>query len=140
MRKILAVLALSITAVLAVGAGTAGATPGSGVSAQTIVDVTFGQSRILVQVLTIQPGGTTGWHSHPGPTTIIVFSGTGTFYGTDCVPHRFGPGQSFTEQPGEVGVFRNEGARPLVFLVFFQIPAGVSPRIDQPAPAGCAVR
>jgi quercetin dioxygenase-like cupin family protein len=140
MRKIFATLALSVTVFLAVGTGTAGATPGSGVSAQVIADFAFGPTRILVQVLTIQPAGTTGWHSHPGLTTVIVLSGTGTFYAPDCVPRRFWPVGSFTELPGEVGVLRNEGASPLVILVVFRLPAGMPPRIDEPAPAGCAVR
>ena len=29
---------------------------------------------------TIAPGGTFGWHRHPGPSLVIVKSGTATFY------------------------------------------------------------
>ena len=30
---------------------------------------------IVFQVLTIQPGGFTGWHTHPGPTLVAVAGG-----------------------------------------------------------------
>ncbi|TMK27509.1 MAG: hypothetical protein E6G64_12365 [Actinobacteria bacterium] len=39
---------------------------------------------------TIAPGGTFGWHSHPGPSLVIVKSGTATFYKGDdptCTPN-----------------------------------------------------
>ena len=33
---------------------------------------------IVFQVLTIQPGGFTGWHTHPGPTLVAVAAGEGS--------------------------------------------------------------
>jgi hypothetical protein len=44
---------------------------------------------IATQTITFQPGGHSGWHSHPGPVFISVISGTMTFYesdGPDCQP------------------------------------------------------
>src|ERR1700730_14850886 len=37
---------------------------------------TKGDSDLYIQNNTWQPGGTTGWHSHPGHSLIIVTSGT----------------------------------------------------------------
>src|SRR5436189_3619244 len=37
---------------------------------------TNGQSDMYVQSNVWQPGGTTGWHSHPGHSLIIVTAGT----------------------------------------------------------------
>jgi hypothetical protein len=40
----------------------------------------------------IAPGGTFGWHSHPGPSLVIVKSGTLSVYHTpDCKPNDYGP-------------------------------------------------
>src|SRR4026207_474384 len=36
--------------------------------------------RIQTWIITIAPGGTTGWHMHPGPHLIVVTEGTLTYY------------------------------------------------------------
>ena len=41
---------------------------------------TKGPIEVADQVLTIQPGGHTGWHSHPGPVLVVIKSGTFTLY------------------------------------------------------------
>ena len=49
----------------------------------------------------IAPGGSFGWHSHPGPSFVIVKSGTATVYlGADptCRPHRFRAGSGFVDK------------------------------------------
>ena len=60
-------------------------------------------SDFIVHENVIDPGGSTGWHSHPGPALVIVNEGTFTLYDGDdrkCRPHRYGPGQSFVDQGG----------------------------------------
>jgi hypothetical protein len=50
---------------------------------------------------TIVPGGTFGWHSHPGPSLVIVKSGTATFYHADdptCTPHVVPTGSGFVDR------------------------------------------
>src|SRR6266536_5503628 len=50
---------------------------------------------------TIAPGGRFGWHSHPGPSLVIVKSGTATFYFGDdptCTPHVVPTGSGFVDQ------------------------------------------
>ena len=47
-----------------------------------------------VQILenVIHPGGTFGWHSHPGPSLVVVQSGTlSVYHAPDCKPQDFGP-------------------------------------------------
>src|SRR4029078_3222826 len=41
---------------------------------------TKGKSDLYVQQNTWQPGGSTGWHTHPGPSFIIVTQGSVTVY------------------------------------------------------------
>ncbi len=51
---------------------------------------THGASDLYVQQNTWQPGGSTGWHTHPGPSFVIVTQGSVTVYeGSDktCTPH-----------------------------------------------------
>ena len=94
------------------------------------------------QQLTIQPGGFTGWHTHPGPTFVAVAQGEGTLYhGIDgCPSHKYGVGAGFMQPQTEVHNMRNEGSEPLVLWAFYALPPGTSNaaiRIDQPQPAAC---
>ena len=38
---------------------------------------------VVDQTVTIQPGGNSGWHGHPGPVLVVVKAGTVTFYEAD---------------------------------------------------------
>ena len=89
---------------------------------------------------TIAPGGTFGWHSHPGPSLVIVKSGTATFYEGDdptCAPHVVPTGSGFVDNGQDTHVVRNEGSVDLVTEVVSLVPAGFARRIDQPAPGSC---
>ena len=88
---------------------------------------------------TIAPGGTFGWHRHPGPSLVIVKSGTATFYlasDPTCTPHVVPAGSGFVDQGHDVHVVRNEGSVDLVTVVVSLVPAGFARRIDEPSP-GC---
>jgi quercetin dioxygenase-like cupin family protein len=88
----------------------------------------------------IKPGGTFGWHSHPGPSLVIVKSGTATFYMADaptCSPQTVQAGQGFIDNGHDTHVVRNEGSEDLVTVVVSLVPAGFGRRIDEPAPANC---
>ena len=90
--------------------------------------------------VTIDPLGSSGWHSHPGVVLVTVGSGTVTFYSADCSFNTYGAGASFVESNGATGLARNESATtPAVVYVTYIVPAGAPAlRIDQPNP-GCAV-
>jgi quercetin dioxygenase-like cupin family protein len=101
---------------------------------------TKGVSDLHVVEVTIQPGGTIGWHSHLGPSFVIVKSGTATFYQGDdptCTPHVFPAGSSLFEPGGDVHVVRNEGNVPLVNLVIQLLPTGSPRLISEPNPGYC---
>ena len=86
------------------------------------------------------PGGTFGWHSHPGPSLVIVKSGTATFYMADdptCSPHVVQAGSGFVDNGHDTHVVRNEGSVDLVTVVVSLVPAGFTRRINEPAPANC---
>ena len=87
----------------------------------------------------IAPGGTFGWHSHPGPSLVIVKSGTlSVYHAPDCTPEEYGPGSplgsTFVDQGGDLHVVRNNtNVVDDVYVVSF-VPAGFARRIDEPNP------
>jgi hypothetical protein len=88
-----------------------------------------------------QPGGSTGWHTHPGHTLIFVTAGTVTQYQADdptCTPHVYTAGMAFVDEGGaHVHIVRNEGSVPAQVIAIRLIPAGQPGRIDAPAPGNC---
>jgi quercetin dioxygenase-like cupin family protein len=98
-------------------------------------------SDFVVVDITIAPGGTTGWHTHPGPALVIIKEGTFTLYDGDdrkCRSHRYGPGQAFVDEGGgHVHIGRNETSQPVKLLVTFIVPEGAMPTVDAPDPGNC---
>jgi len=150
---------LGVLAVVGVYAGTVLATPPVGVTTSTIgigrfgsidtktktgdwkADIkTKGESDLHVIQNTIVPGGSFGWHSHPGPSLVIVKSGTATFYMADdptCSPHVVQAGEGFVDSGHDTHIVRNEGTVDLVTVVASLVPAGATRRIDEPDPGNC---
>jgi len=67
--------------------------------------------------ITVDPGGSAGWHSHPGGAIIIVKQGSLTrlLTGRPQVPdHHVQRGQAFIERPGEVDNVLNTGTIPYI--------------------------
>jgi quercetin dioxygenase-like cupin family protein len=88
----------------------------------------------------IAPGGNFGWHSHPGPSFVIIKSGTATVYlGADpqCRPHKYRAGTGFVDKGRAVHIVRNEGTVDLVTVVVSFTPRGAPRRIDQADPGNC---
>lgn len=148
-------LALIVSTIFAVTfGGTASGTPSSGISPtvhvaratiKESVNVSSDGMRfktkqpadISVVTLTMAPGGTTGWHRHPGIVMIAVTEGTGTFYGADCTSTTYSVGDVFVETGEDsAAVVRNESESPFVITVTFVVPRGAPFRIDEPNP-GC---
>jgi hypothetical protein len=95
---------------------------------------TIGNSDVYVQNNSWDPGGDTGWHSHPGHSLIIVTSGTVTDYeadDTNCTPHTYTAGQAFVDQGGDhAHIIRNEGSVQATTIAIQVIPSGAARRID----------
>ena len=87
------------------------------------------------------PGGTSGWHSHPGPSLIFVVAGQITNYlGDDpsCTPHVYSAGQSFTDEGGvNVHMLRNNGTVQAETIAVQFLPKGTDRKIDAPDPLTC---
>jgi quercetin dioxygenase-like cupin family protein len=126
------------------------ATPPSGLTNVTLargtdvshgtIPLRFGTDIVMAQI-TVNPGGSSGWHSHPGGAIIIVQAGTITTYhsvGRKCEATTYTAGQAFIERPGEVDQVLNAGSVPYVLYVTFpRVPPGGSTRTDEPDPGTC---
>jgi quercetin dioxygenase-like cupin family protein len=160
MKKLIGVAGLLAGLAVLVIAATALATPGSGVTSTVFAVGTFqdldaytrtgkwrakistkGATDVHILENRIVPGGTFGWHSHPGPSIVVVKSGTLTLYRGDdaaCTPHEFAAGSGFVDDGGDVHVVRNEGTVDAVVYVTSLIPQGAGRRIDEPSPGNCS--
>lgn len=159
MKKLIGVAGLLAGVAVLVIAATALATPSAGVTSTVFAVGSFDdihaktlssawQARIDTKGATdvhilenrIVPGGTFGWHSHPGPSIVVVKSGALTLYRGDdptCTPHVIGAGSGFVDDGGDVHVVRNEGSVDAVVYVTSLVPHGAARRIDQPSPGNC---
>jgi len=96
---------------------------------------------IAVQTIVFQPGGQSGWHTHPGPVFIQVVSGTMTFYQSDdptCSPIVRTAGQGYLDLGEHAHIARNETVSPAQNVVTYFAPPGAVLRIDAPSPGNCA--
>jgi hypothetical protein len=102
---------------------------------------TKGSSDLYVQSNVWQPGGSTGWHTHPGHSLIIVTAGTVTGYdGNDpaCKPHVYSSGMGFVDPGGDhVHILRNETGVVAKTIAVQLIPAATAVRIDAADPGNC---
>jgi hypothetical protein len=89
----------------------------------------------------LSPGGTTGWHSHPGPSLIFVLKGQVTNYlGNDpnCTPHVYTAHQGFLDPGGDsVHMLRNEGTVDAETVAVQVLPQGATRKIDMADPGNC---
>ena len=98
-------------------------------------------TNVAMAQITVDPGGSSGWHSHPGGAIIVVKQGSLTVYGSvgdRCNTKTYSAGQAFVERPGEVDQVINTGTIPYVlFVTFPRVPQGVPARTDEPNPGTC---
>jgi quercetin dioxygenase-like cupin family protein len=96
-----------------------------------------GDSDVYVTEVTFQPGGQTGWHSHPGPSMITVTEGTLTVYHDDCTFETYSAGESFTDLGcGDVHNVRNETGAEAKDVAVQIVPHGAMRRNEADDP-GC---
>jgi len=96
---------------------------------------------VYVVTNTVEPGGHSGWHTHPGPSLVLVKSGTATVYDSadpTCTPATYPAGTGFVDVGGgHVHLVRNAGNVQLELIAFQMIPAGAARRVDAPDPGVC---
>ncbi len=155
---------------VAVYAGSVLATQSQGFSSTTLAKATFGEidshvvaepgwqekikthgdSDLYVQQNTWDPGAcggcipSSGWHTHPGPSLVIVTQGTVTEYDGDdptCTPHVYsanGTNAFIDIGGGAVHIIRDESGAVAKTTVVQLIPAGATRRQDVTrAPGNC---
>lgn len=123
-------------------ASPAGATPPTGTTVETLSTNTVDGTEYAVVRITMDPGGGTGWHYHPGEVFGVIRGGTMTHYGGGCVVDEvYNTGSAVAEGVGSSAVHdgRNEGSTPLVMDVTYINPVGTPQSVDVPAPAGCPI-
>ena len=163
-KSVWAVLIVALAA--AVYAGNVMATQSSGFASTTLAKATYreifshvhtqtpqfwnelikteGASDLYVQQNTWQPGGSSGWHTHPGPSLVIVTQGSVTAYEGDdptCTPHVYTAGtanNAFIDPGGgHVHIVRNETSALAQTIAVQLIPAGATRRQHAPDPGTC---
>jgi hypothetical protein len=111
----------------------------AGVKLQTKSSVDF-----VTQQVVIAPGGSTGWHGHPGPVLVTIKSGEMTLVYADdasCEGRIYKAGESFIDR-GDVTIHNalNRGSANLEFWATYLVPGapGTPARIDAGSPGTCA--
>ena len=97
---------------------------------------TKGASDFYIQDIAIAPGGTSGWHTHPGIFVGTVLTGSIDFYDENCQLRTFTAGQVWTENNKLHAIANHstvDARAQFVYLIKHLQPR----RIDQPAPV-CA--
>ena len=97
------------------------------------------QVNLVVTRIAIAPGGTSGWHTHPGMSLVTVTSGEITLYDAAlCTARRLTVGQTFVDEGGDhVHLVRNETSAPASVGAVQLVQPGVPGRIDAPRPNNC---
>lgn len=153
-RKLILGIA-GITAIGAAGATVAIANPGTSitttilghratvadsvqVNADRIKFQTKDQADVLMQTVTFQPHGNSGWHTHPGFGIVIVESGHVTHHDANCQATIYGPHESFVESGTDPHMVSNDSdtATATVYATFIA-PAGSPFRLEATPPT-CA--
>ncbi len=102
---------------------------------------TKGDSDVYVTRNVIDPGGYSGWHTHPGPSLITVTVGKITVYDGDdpvCPSKVFHAGDgSFDLGGGHVHMIKNESAAIAETVAVQFVADGEVRRIDAEKPTNC---
>ena len=135
---------IGLAAVVVFTAGIAAATPSRGFTAKVLGAATFdslsiqesGPSTALFVRVEQEPGGTSGWHSHPANVFVLVKKGRVAVKGEgDCARTIYTRGDIFRETPGHVHKASNAGDGELVLIAtFLGVPPGAAPTTDEANP------
>jgi hypothetical protein len=111
--------------------------------------------QIVVVQNTVQPGASSGWHSHPGGAMVVIQAGQITTYqsvrnddeeesrgagSSRCVINTYTVGQAFVERPGEPLVAVNNGSSVTISYATFPgvpvdpVTGATLQRTDEPKP------
>ena len=94
---------------------------------------TEGPSNFIVQDVIFGPGGTTGWHKHPGVLLLSLTADSGSvdWYDANCNKHVYNANDSWTEGTSVHDVVNNSSTNAH-FVVTYIVAKGVNKRTDIP--------
>jgi quercetin dioxygenase-like cupin family protein len=102
---------------------------------------THGQSDVYVVDNQFPPGSATGWHTHPGPSLILVVAGTVTNYTGDdrhCTSQVYTAGDGFIDPgSGDTHMLRNETGDPAETIAVQLLPKDAVRRLPADVPSSC---
>ena len=138
--------------IVALNAAPAGATPANNFAGQVLGRGTLQSNGtlpinagldVVVAQNTVQPGGSSGWHMHPGGAIVVIVQGQITTYesvGDHCIVTTYTAGQTFTERANKPLIAVNRGSTVTISIATFpNVPVGIAgaQRIDIPNPGTC---
>ena len=135
---------IALAAVVVFTAGIAVATPSRGFTTKLLGSATFDSlsiqesepSTVSFVRAELEPGGTSGWHSHPADVFVVVRKGRlAVIQEGDCTRTVYTAGEVFHETPGHVLKVINVGDDEVVNIVtFVGLPPGAAPSTDEANP------
>jgi quercetin dioxygenase-like cupin family protein len=143
----LALLGLAVSAALVTAAPSVGAEApivakalGVGtMKAPSTIKATAGS--MIVDSITIKPGGNFGWHTHGSAVAVVITGGTLTVIDpsvSNCSPFKVSKGQSFVEPANHLHLARNDGTKPVtLYAIYLGVPKGAQPNVPGTQPSGC---
>ena len=146
MKITLFAVALVASAVIAGPSGAAARQPivakalAVGTMNATLVHATTGA--MVLDQITIAPGGNFGWHTHGSPVAVVVTSGTLTVFDPSvgkCAPFKVSKGQSFVEPANHIHLARNDTTKSVtLYAMYLGIPKNAGANVPAKQPAGCS--
>ncbi|SBS78619.1 Cupin 2 conserved barrel domain protein [uncultured Mycobacterium sp.] len=141
--RLLTVVGVALALCAVMPATTAGATPPDGDAARTDIAkgttdtpvsiTTDGPTTLIVQSLVLQPGASSGWHTHPGTELSVITDGAVALQAAGaCGPVTYGAGQAVSIPPGVAHRVVNESASEAQVVLTYTIPVDAPVRGDVP--------
>lgn len=106
----------------------------------TVANIPRDASNVVVAKVSWEPGGSSGWHTHPGPVIVTVTEGkVDVTNANDCVTRQYKAGDAFLDPgQGNVHIARNASSTnaAAAYAVFLDVPPG-GPATQWTVPEHC---
>jgi quercetin dioxygenase-like cupin family protein len=137
----LALVAGLIAAAPSMGAGPLVSGRPLAVGTMAATDIHARAGAMLLDSITVRPGGSFGWHTHAAPVAVIVTRGTLTVLDptvNQCAPFHVHRGQAFVEPANHVHLARNDGTTTATaYALYLGLPGHAPAVTPASAPSGC---
>jgi quercetin dioxygenase-like cupin family protein len=137
----LALVATLVTAAPSLGGGAPITAKVLGFGAMQATTIHAKAGAMILDSITIAPGGSFGWHTHGAPVAVVVKTGTLTVFDPSvggCKPFTVSKGKAFVEPAGHVHLARNETKTPVtVYAMYLGLPKAQAANAPADEPDGC---